>query len=271
MTPTQALMAASRATLEDGALVEPRGQKTLELTNVTLMIDEPWHLPIHLAGRTPGLSPFIGAVECLQLVGQVTAPEVMTDRSPQFGLFMNEGVLLGAYGPRVYGQLARVVQTLLDDPDSRQAVVTIFDGKQDLGRPEVNDIPCTLSVQFLVRDNVLCARTSMRSNDVFLGLPYDLIQFIGLQGAVAAALGLQMGWYAHTVGSLHLYTKNIKAVSAMYAGSAPKSSSPRRLWSAGDIGEISSRARGILAGEDVTGALVNPTSFERWLQDGVSR
>lgn len=48
----------------------------------------------------------------------------------------------------------------------------------------------------------------MRSNDVLLGMPYNFIQFTGLQEILAGWLGLDVGSYNHYSDSLHLYSRD---------------------------------------------------------------
>jgi len=116
--------------------------------------------------------------------------------------------IFGAYGPRMFGrrpndQLSRVISSLRNKPDSRQAVVQLFD-RSDTLKPH-KDIPCTCTLQFVVRDNRLHMLTSMRSNDAWLGLPHDVFAFTMIQELVARSLGIELGEYRHAVGSLHLY------------------------------------------------------------------
>jgi thymidylate synthase len=70
---------------------------------------------------------------------------------------------------------------------------------------EHKDIPCTCTLQFFVRNELLELVTYMRSNDVYLGLPHDVFAFTMLQEIVATTLGIDVGSYRHAVGSLHLY------------------------------------------------------------------
>jgi thymidylate synthase len=65
-------------------------------------------------------------------------------------------------------------------------------------------------MQLFVRDGRIDATVYMRSNDIFLGLPYDLFVFTMLQELFAAELGLDVGRYHHMVGSLHLYETDIE-------------------------------------------------------------
>jgi hypothetical protein len=107
----------------------------------------------------------------------------------------------GAYGPMVAGQWSYIVQCLKKDPQTRQAIMTIWKPVPGPSR----DIPCTVAFQFLLRDDRLNMITTMRSNDIWLGMPYDIFTFTQLQAVLAEELEVQPGWYQHNVGSLHLY------------------------------------------------------------------
>lgn len=119
--------------------------------------------------------------------------------------------IFGAYGPRLFGdspndQVHRVIKLLRDKRDSRQAVLQLFD-RTDTLEPHL-DIPCTCTLQFLIRGDRLHMLTSMRSNDAWLGLPHDVFTFTMLQELVARSLGIELGEYKHAVGSLHLYDEH---------------------------------------------------------------
>jgi len=264
-TPSEVVESAIGMCLVHGDKISPRGQDTQELTNVTFKVNRPWLMPYEVKYRE--LKPFIGAVEALQLVGTTVAPELVVSGSSVFANYLDGGVFHGAYGQRIYGRLEALVDLLKSDPDTRQAILTIFDSKQDLGA-QVKDIPCTLSLQFLIRNGSLCMRTTMRSNDVWLGLPYDLVQFAAMQGAIAKALDLPMGWYSHSVGSLHLYHRDIEKAEQLRAiDDGTWDYEP--LWSKNTIEEISLTARAILYGWQANLYLPGLTTFEHWLESAV--
>jgi thymidylate synthase len=48
----------------------------------------------------------------------------------------------------------------------------------------------------------------MRSNDIWMGFPYDVFSFTAMQCLMAMELGLGIGTYTHIAGSLHLYERN---------------------------------------------------------------
>lgn len=142
---------------------------------------------------------------------------------PGYDKFSDDGrVIFGAYGPRLFGdspnnQVPRVIQLLKEKRDSRQAVLQLFD-RTDTIEPHL-DIPCTCTLQFMVRDGRLHMLASMRSNDAWLGLPHDVFTFTMLQELVARSLGIELGEYKHAVGSLHLYDEDHdKAVRFMNEG-----------------------------------------------------
>jgi thymidylate synthase len=120
--------------------------------------------------------------------------------------------LHGAYGPRLFGkkgnvnQVENVIRHLKKRPTTRQAVVQLFDAN-DIA-VEHKDVPCTCSLQFMIRRDRLHLFAHMRSNDAFLGLPHDIFAFTMLQELVARSVGVSLGIYTHTVGSLHLYEEH---------------------------------------------------------------
>jgi len=132
---------------------------------------------------------------------------------PAYERFAQSGLLRGAYGPRLTDQLNAVVGILRSKPNTRQAVICLLKA-EDVRDAESKDKPCTVSLQFFIRENRLHLLTSMRSNDAYLGLPHDIFFFTFLQEYVASLVGMALGLYQHNVGSLHLYKKDLKKAEA---------------------------------------------------------
>lgn len=251
-----------------GREVSPRGMKTVEIEDALILVNNPWAtLPLGV-GR--GVVPGIGAVEALQLLAGVSVPKTVIAVGPQFANYAEDsGLFHGAYGPRTNGQYADVVRKLRDDPDSRQAVVTIWDPKLD-NMPSKRDYPCTILHQFRIRDERLNMSVYMRSNDVWLGLGYDGFQFTRVQIALASVLGVEVGTYAHHVGSLHLYEQHYDAATSLhynddndYSNRQPAITGTR--WDEVEIAATtalnahrSERARAALMGDD-----------EHWFADAI--
>ena len=192
--------------LKYGKEAAPRGMKTREIEDAVIRIENVRHtLPLGV-GR--GTVAGIGAVEACQLLAGASMPKLVIEVGPAFANFAEDnGLFHGAYGLRTQDQYAPVIQRLKQDPDSRQAVVTIWNPELDL-LPEKRDYPCTILHQFRIRDNKLNMSVYMRSNDVWLGAAYDFFQFTRVQIAIASVLGIAPGSYAHHVGSLHIYEQH---------------------------------------------------------------
>jgi thymidylate synthase len=125
-----------------------------------------------------------------------------------------DGILgsLGAYGPAFYSQWSYVINTLLKDRDSRQAVLTVWKPNP----VDFKDAPCTISMQFLIRENRLTGIVNMRSSDVWLGLPLDFYMFSQFANIAAAQLGVEPGSLIMNLGSSHLYdTEAEKAIEVL--------------------------------------------------------
>ena len=94
----------------------------------------------------------------------------------------NYGYLIQEY----YGfnQLDHIEQMLRKNPETRQAVIHL---KPAMYKP-TKDLPCTVCLQFFIRENKLYMTTYMRSNDLWMGFPYDVFQFTCLQIYLAMKL-----------------------------------------------------------------------------------
>ncbi|SDG32199.1 thymidylate synthase [Microbacterium sp. 77mftsu3.1] len=196
-----------------GQRIRPSRGPALEETAVLLRLTNPRARLSRSAGRSTVVSA-LGEL-CWYLHGSDDVTHVAY-YVPQYRREAVDGRLIGAYGPRLFGaagegQLHRVIEILKRKPDSRQAVVQLFDA-DDLSRTK--DVPCTCTLQFLLRGGRLELVVHMRSNDAFLGLPHDLFAFTMLQELVARSLAAELGTYSHFVGSLHLYDERRAEVDA---------------------------------------------------------
>lgn len=107
-----------------------------------------------------------------------------------------------------FDQWEYVKDLLRKDPESRRAVIHI----KDANNKDSKDVNCTVSLQFFIRDSLLHMTVYMRSNDIWMGFPYDVFQFSAMQILMSMELGVKLGFYTHIAGSLHLYKRNLKEV-----------------------------------------------------------
>jgi thymidylate synthase len=107
-------------------------------------------------------------------------------------------------------QIRYAFESLSAQPHSRQVVLQIWDASSDLpvhaGQPRSQDIPCNICSLLKVREGRLEWTQIMRSNDLKLSWPHNIVQFTTLQEMMAAWLDLELGFYTHYSDSLHVYT-----------------------------------------------------------------
>ena len=104
-------------------------------------------------------------------------------------------------------QLDMVIEMLKQNPETRQAAISIYDGKEITNYSK--DTPCTYAVQFTVLDNKLNMSVVMRSNDLWYGFCNDQYQFSNLQLLVAQKTGYNVGTYYHFAHNMHLYNDKL--------------------------------------------------------------
>jgi len=76
------------------------------------------------------------------------------------------------------------------------------------GTPANPDIPCNMLSLLKIRDGKLEWLQIIRSNDLFLGVPYNFVQFTCLQEIMAGWLGIDCGSYHQISDSLHIYERD---------------------------------------------------------------
>lgn len=202
-------------------IVPSRNGDTREIIGASFTLDSPTQNVVLCPERR--FSFRYAAGETLWYLAGTERGEFIRRYAPSYGRFLEpDGVAYGAYGARLqrqfgFNQITAVIDLLAKDPASRQAVMQMWNPATDLEAPlrrheqgldRPKDLPCTLGLQFLIRRGKLHCITTMRSNDVWLGLPYDIFAFTTIQLLIADALGIEAGAYHHRVGSFHLYCSN---------------------------------------------------------------
>lgn len=199
--------------LGSGMPRESREGETIDLGPTTLFYKVGVQ-PFRVAEGRGGKREFAELEQLCYLAG--SDPDVLEQVAPSFSRFKDpvHNRYYGSYGPRLKEQLQHVVTELRRHPDSRRAVVALWE-KEDLWRTMLDppSVPCTTSLTFW-RDEVDHSRVHlhacMRSCDVWWGLYYDLPAFSMLLEAVCWGLGggdteVKPGHIWLTCTSLHLY------------------------------------------------------------------
>ncbi|WP_040714200.1 thymidylate synthase [Nocardia takedensis] len=202
---------ACHALLNTGTKVSPRSMPTIETMGAHLHLTDPRRRLVDLA-PTRVINPAFAVAETMWILSGSDDPWIF-DYNRNLLRYTDDGRLQGAYGPRMrrwggrIDQLAGVRDILTRDRDSRQAVIQLYDPARDTRGHR--DVPCTLNYRFFVRENRLDMHTTMRSQDLWLGFPYDVFAATTLHELMAGWLGVELGDYHHHLDSLHLYDSHL--------------------------------------------------------------
>ena len=104
-------------------------------------------------------------------------------------------------------QIDYVVGKLREQPNTRQAAISIYDCKEF--ERYRKDTPCTYAIQFTRFEDKLNMSVYMRSNDIWYGFCNDQYQFSMLQKMIADRLSIDVGWYYHHAHNMHLYNDKL--------------------------------------------------------------
>jgi thymidylate synthase len=197
---------------KSGEKVSPRGMATREVRDVHLLLTQP-RARLLYAPPARIVNPAFAVAETVWHLSGSDDPWIF-DYNARLRQYADDGVLLGAYGPRMRNwggkvdQLARVVEILKEDPESRRALIQLYDPAQDAAGHK--DVPCTLGFRFHLRDGRLHMATMMRGQDVWIGMPYDVFFYTVLHELVAGWLDAELGEFHLHVGSLHIYDEHVE-------------------------------------------------------------
>ena len=155
-------------------------------------------------------NPIFHLFESLWMLAGSKLVEPLSRFNSRIHQYSDDGeVFNGAYGYRMrnhFGgdQLLGVIDTLREDPNSRQAVIQLWDA-EDL-RKSTLDKCCNTQLVFEVRDGRLNMTTFNRSNDGWWGYAgANAVHFTVIMQFIAEALKLEVGRYTTVSTNLHLY------------------------------------------------------------------
>lgn len=207
----------------------PRGMMVKETLGYQFGISNPRNRIPYVAGRDTSIHYLIA--ELLWYLSGNDSTEWISNYSSFWSRISDDGKTANsAYGARIFrshdriagdldstwSQWNYVVNELKSDPDSRRAVIHIRSPKDSI--LATLDVPCTLSLQFFLRNDKVHMIVSMRSSDAIFGLTYDVPAFTLFQELLALQLTdelgrpIGLGTYTHLSASMHIYERHFKMV-----------------------------------------------------------
>lgn len=162
------------------------------------------------------INPFFVLTEFAWIIEGNNLVEPLQSFIKDYNKFSDDNKTLnGAYGFRLLkyfgiNQLEKAILELKENRESRRVVLTMY-SPDDLNKAS-KDIPCNTSLYLKIKDNKLDITILNRSNDLYLGVPYNVFIFYLLQVYIAKNLNIDVGTQTHFTDSLHLYVKDLEKV-----------------------------------------------------------
>lgn len=197
----------------NGSMESRDGDVVGEVINAITVIDDPTRCIMRNKIRNMPMRYAIG--ELLWYLSGNRSLKAIQKYTKAWDRMSDDGVLVNSnYGYCLmekfgFNQIEQALMQLRDNPSSRQVVLHIKEARNLIDHP-TKDLNCTVCLQLFIRDGKLYMTTYMRSNDLWMGFPYDVFQFTCLQVLLAMELGTELGTYTHVAGSLHLYERDWK-------------------------------------------------------------
>uniref|UniRef100_A0A6M3JXB5 Putative thymidylate synthase n=1 Tax=viral metagenome TaxID=1070528 RepID=A0A6M3JXB5_9ZZZZ len=210
-----------------GDNIEVRGIKTKELTDFTFMISDPTKRFLTQPFRYNNIAATIA--ETFWVMAGRDDLEFLKFFLPNCIDYSDNGeTWRGGYGPRLrkyhcdpkdeaINQIENVIEILDDDAFSRQAIIIIPYPDYDYHCiVQTKDKPCTISIQFLIRDKKLHCFVRNRSNDAIWGtFNINVFEWTFLQEIIAGILNVEIGEYHHNAISFHIYENMFRRTEKM--------------------------------------------------------
>lgn len=166
--------------------------------------------------------PHVAAAEVAwQFMGTKDPTFILAKAPKLWSKFVEDGELKTAYGYRwreAFGrdQLDLAMKALTDDPSNRQVWLQAWDPRSDgLGQPgQPKNIPCPIGFTLSRDGSSLHMSLFIRSSDVFVGLPYDVMAYALTLDAICASMNLKPGTLHVTLAHPHIYQPHWPAMAA---------------------------------------------------------
>ena len=169
------------------------------------------HLPIP---NNRVYRPYIAAAEAAWILSGSKSIKWVSKHTSIWSKFATDGKIESAYGYRArqkWGdQIQRIIVSLRADSSTRQAVLNLWDSETD--GMKLHPAPCPTQIVFNADKTTLHCQVFMRSSDLFVGLPYDVMTWSFILDAMAASVGKKPGFITFFLAHPHLYQKHVPMI-----------------------------------------------------------
>ena len=199
--------------LSEGEMRDNRtGIRAISLPHVCITIDlEEDGFPI-LASKFVG---FKTAIKELLWIWQMQSNDVHKLQDMNVHIWdewmQEDGTIGKAYGYQLakYKQVDNLIKTIKEDPTSRRMITTLWN-IEDL--PEMALQPCAFQTLWNINKGKLNCMLTIRSNDWFLGNPFNVAQYAALVHMIAQVTNYKPGRLTVCINDAHIYENHIPQI-----------------------------------------------------------
>lgn len=199
--------------LSEGEMRDNRtGIRAISLPHVCITIDlEEDGFPI-LASKFVG---FKTAIKELLWIWQMQSNDVRKLQDMNVHIWdewmQEDGTIGKAYGYQLakYKQVDNLIKTIKEDPTSRRMITTLWN-IEDL--PEMALQPCAFQTLWNINKGKLNCMLTIRSNDWFLGNPFNVAQYAALVYMIAQVTNYNPGRLTVCINDAHIYENHIPQI-----------------------------------------------------------
>lgn len=199
--------------LSEGEMRDNRtGIRAISLPHVCITIDlEEDGFPI-LASKFVG---FKTAIKELLWIWQMQSNDVRKLQDMNVHIWdewmQEDGTIGKAYGYQLakYKQVDNLIKTIKEDPTSRRMITTLWN-IEDL--PEMALQPCAFQTLWNINKGKLNCMLTIRSNDWFLGNPFNVAQYAALVYMIAQVTNYKPGRLTVCINDAHIYENHIPQI-----------------------------------------------------------
>lgn len=197
--------------------IRTRGVPEMSRNGPVLAMPGPTILEIHkpwervLFHPTRDANPFFHVMEFVWMMAGSNDAVWIAQFNKRMLDYADDGIMRGAYGWRwshPNNQVAEVIDLLKETPNTRQAIMSLWDPLYDGPRAKTSDRPCHTHVYFRAVGSTLDMTVCNRSNDLFWGmLGSNVVHFTMLHELISLAVGKKQGVYRVFSNNLHVYVR----------------------------------------------------------------
>lgn len=173
-----------------------------------------------LDDATRNANPFFHIMEFIWMMAGRNDAAWLMQFNKNMASYADTGVLRAAYGylwrnKFVVDQIQAIIGKLKSDPNTRQAVIQMWNVESDLCN-DYKDKACNTQIMFRNNVGALDMLVTNRSNDFVWGaLGANIVHMTMLHELIAHFTGIPLGKYSVVSNNLHMYTNmpNYEAIS----------------------------------------------------------